>query len=49
MSSFVRIALAGAGAFVEVNIAEDDTISRLAKRACAEFPHWGTVDTLSLY
>ena len=49
MASFVRIALAGAGSFVEVNIVEGDTVSRLAKRACAEFPRWGTADTLSLY
>ena len=49
MTSFVRIALAGAGSFVEVNIVEGDTISRLAKRACAEFPHWGTADKLSLH
>ena len=40
MTSFVRIALAGAGSFAEVNIVEGDTISRLAKRACAEFPSW---------
>ena len=38
--AFVRIALAGAGSFAEVNIVEGDTISRLAKRACAEFPSW---------
>ena len=49
MASFVRIALAGAGTFAEVNIVEGDTISRLAKRACTEFPHWGTADKLSLY
>ena len=49
MTSFVRIALAGAGSFAEVNIVEGDTISRLAKRVCAEFPHWGTADKLSLY
>ena len=49
MSSFVRIALYGAGSFVEVSIVEGDTISRLAKRACTEFPHWGTADLLSLY
>ena len=49
MASFVRIALAGAGSFAEVNIVEGDTISRLAKRACTEFPHWGTADKLSLY
>lgn len=50
--SFVRIALAGAGTFVEVNIVEGDegdTISRLTKRVSAEFPHWGTADMLSLY
>ena len=28
---------------------EGDTISRLAKRACVKFPHWGTADKLSLY
>ena len=49
MTSFVRIALAGVGSFAEVNIVEGDTISRLAKRACSEFPHWGTADKLSLY
>jgi hypothetical protein len=32
-----------------VSLAEGDTIARLVKRACAEFPHWGTADTLSLY
>jgi hypothetical protein len=40
MTSFVRIALAGAGTFVEVDIVEGDTVSRLAKRACAELSHW---------
>ena len=49
MASFVRIALAGAGSFAEVNIVEGDTISRLAKRTCTDFPHWGTADKLSLY
>ena len=49
MASFVRIALAGAGYFVEVGLAEGDSVSRLAKRACAEFPHWGPADQLSLY
>ena len=49
MTSFVRIALAGAGSFAEVNIVEGDTISRLAERACVKFPHWGTADKLALY
>ena len=49
MTSIVRIALVGVGSFAEVNIVEGDTISRLAKRACTEFPHWGTADKLSLY
>jgi len=50
MTSFVRIALAGAGTFAEVNIVEGDTISRLAKRACAEFPSWGVnAAQISLY
>jgi len=50
MTSFVRIALAGAGSFAEVNIVEGDTISRLAKRACAEFPSWRADSAqLSLY
>ena len=49
MTSIVRIALVGVGSFAEVNIVEGDTISRLAKRACSEFPHWGTADKLSLY
>ena len=40
MSSFVRIALAGAGSFAEVGILEGDTISRLAERACVKFPSW---------
>jgi hypothetical protein len=41
MTSVVRIALAGVGSFAEVNIVEGDTVTRLAKRACAEFSHWG--------
>ena len=41
MAPFVRIKLDGVGIFAEVSIAEGDTVSRLAKRACAEFPHWG--------
>ena len=50
MASFVRIALAGAGTFAEVNIVEGDTISRLAKRACTEFPSWKADSAqLSLY
>ena len=50
MSSFVRIALAGAGSFVKVRIVEGDTISRLVKRACAELPSWKADSAqLSLY
>jgi hypothetical protein len=50
MTSFVRIALADAGSFAEVNIEEGDTISRLAKRACTEFPSWKADSAqLSLY
>ena len=50
MASFVRIALAGAGFFAKVNIVEDDTISRLAERACAKFPSWKADSAqLSLY
>ena len=40
MTSIVRIALVGVGSFAEVNIVEDDTISRLIERACAKFPSW---------
>ena len=49
MASFVRIALAGAGNYAEVNIVEGDTVSRLADRASSKFPHWGTADRLTLY
>ena len=49
MTSFVRIALVGAGTFAKVEIRAGDDISDLAKRACTEFPHWGTADKLSLY
>ena len=50
MTSFVRIALAGAGSFAEVNIVEGDTISRLAERACVKFSHWGVnAGQISLY
>ena len=50
MTSFVRIALAGAGSFAEVNIVEGDTISRLAERACVKFPSWNADSAqLSLY
>ena len=50
MTSIVRIALVGVGSFAEVNIVEGDTISRLAKRACAEFPSWKADSAqLSLY
>jgi hypothetical protein len=40
MTSFVRIALAGAGVFTKIEILADDDITDLAKRACAEFPSW---------
>ena len=49
MASFVRIALAGAGSFAKMEIRAGDDISDLAKRACTDFPHWGTADKLSLY
>ena len=50
MASFIRIKLDGAGAFGEVSILEDDTIARVAGRACAEFPSWRADATqLSLY
>ena len=49
MTSFVRIALAGAGSFAKMEIRADDDMSDLANRACAKFPHWGTADKLSLY
>ena len=50
MASFVRIALDGVGSFAEVNIVEGDTISRLVKRACCEFPSWKADSSqLSLY
>ena len=49
MTSFVRIALVGAGSFAKMEIRAGDDISDLAKRACTDFPHWGTADKLSLY
>ena len=50
MTSIVRIALAGAGSFAEVNIVEGDTISRLVERACVKFPSWRADSAqLSLY
>jgi hypothetical protein len=49
MTSFVRIALAGVGTFVKVEIFAGDDISDLVERACAKYPHWGTADKLSLY
>jgi hypothetical protein len=49
MATFVRIALAGAGFFAKMEIRAGDDISDLAKRACTDFPHWGTADKLSLY
>ena len=41
MAPFVRIKLDGVGFFAEVSIAEGDTVSRLADRACTKFSHWG--------
>jgi hypothetical protein len=41
MTSFVRIALAGAGSFAEMEIRAGDDIADLAERACANFSHWG--------
>ena len=32
-----------------MEIRASDDVSDLVKRACAEFPHWGTADRLSLY
>ena len=49
MTSFVRIAFAGAGSFAKMETRAGDDISDLAERACAKFPHWGTADKLSLY
>jgi hypothetical protein len=41
MTSFVRIELAGAGSFAEMEIRAGDDIADVANRACAEFSHWG--------
>jgi hypothetical protein len=41
MTSFVRIALAGAGSFAKMEIRAGDDIADVADRACAEFSHWG--------
>ena len=41
MTSFVRIALAGAGSFAEMEIRAGDDIADLAERACIKFFHWG--------
>jgi hypothetical protein len=49
MASFVRIAQAGAGNFVKMEIRAGDDISDLTERACIKFPHWGTADQLSLH
>jgi len=50
MTTFVRIALAGAGSsFAKMEIRASDDISDLTERACIKFPHWGTADKLSLY
>lgn len=37
---FIRIKLAGASSFGEVSIKEDDTVARLAQRACGAFRSW---------
>ena len=47
MPPFVHIKLAG-GFYGEVSIREDDTIYRVAKRACAEFPGWRVEDPTQL-
>ena len=50
MTSFVRIALVGAGSFAKMEIRAGEDISDLAKRACAEFPSWKADSAqLSLY
>ena len=50
MTSFVRIALAGAGTFAKMEIRAGDDISDLAKRACIKFSHWGVNATqISFY
>ena len=50
MTSFVRIALAGAGSFAVLDIVEGDTLGHVAERACAKFPSWKADSAqLSLY
>ena len=50
MTSFVRIALAGAGSFAKMEIRAGDDIADLAKRGCTEFPSWKADSAqLSLY
>ena len=50
MTSFVRIACAGAGSFAVLDIVEGDTIGHLAERACVKFSHWGVnAGQISLY
>ena len=41
MTSFVRIAFAGAGSFAKMETRAGDDISDLAERACVKFSHWG--------
>ena len=41
MTSFVRIALAGAGSFAKMEIRAGDDIADVVERACAKFSHWG--------
>ena len=40
MAPFIRIRLAGVGSYGEVGLQPDDTIARVADRACAKFPSW---------
>ena len=50
MTSFVRIALVGAGTFAKMEIRAGDDISDLVERACAKFSHWGVnAGQISLY
>ena len=50
MAPFIRIRLAGVGSYGEVGLQPDDTIARVADRACAKFPSWkADAAQLSLY
>jgi hypothetical protein len=38
------------GPFAELEAVSSDSVARLAKRACAEFPHWGVdADEIELF